>query len=121
MATNGGNEAQDFLRLARERQRQQHVARRHHAQIAMHGLHGVEHDGTRTGGSEDRAHLLRDMQTLSNAGDDNQPILVQRLLEKFDCGGKRCAKGIAGPFQSRNLHVEDLLRARYRFRVGHCQ
>ena len=102
-----------------EGQCQQHVAGRHHAEIAMHGLHRIEHDRARTGGGEDRARLLRDMQALADTRDHNQPALIQRLLEKINRGDKRCAEGIAGLFHSRDFNVEDLLRARYRFVVGH--
>ena len=60
------------------------------------------------------------MQAFPDTGDNHKSTFVQGLLQQLHRGGKRCAKGITGLFQPRNFHVEDLLRARYLFLVGHC-
>ena len=107
MAPDGRDKTQNFVRLSREAKREKYIARRDHAEVAMHGLNRIKHDRARTGGSENRAHLFGDGEVLAYAGHDDNTLRRNAIEHKRDRLGETFAEGFAGAAQPFNFYIED--------------
>ena len=65
------DQAAELGRLARPGERQDHVVRGDHAEIAVAGLGGVDEEGGRAGRGEGGGDLAADMAALADAADDH--------------------------------------------------
>ena len=78
-------QAQQLLRLAAVRQRDDHVFRLDDAEVAVRGFGRVEEEGGRAGARQRRRNLAADDPRLAHAGDDHAAAALEqqphRLLE----------------------------------------
>ena len=119
MAPDGWDKTQNFVRLSREAKREKYIARRDHAEVAMHGLNRIKHDRARTGGSENRAHLFGDGEVLAYASHDDNTLRRNAIEHKRDRLGETFAEGFAGAAQPLDFYIEDFAGSSQHFVVGH--
>ena len=72
-----GDDVGQLARLAGLGQRQDHVVRADHAEVAVAGLGGMDEEGRRAGGGEGGGDLARHVAGLAHAGADD-PALRRR-------------------------------------------
>ena len=94
-----------FFRLPARAQGQDHVAIRHHAEIAMQRVERIEHDGRRTSAGERRGNLAADMPGFADAHNDHLPARIDCFFDQLHCARE------ASPRRSRKpLELEEFPR-----------
>ncbi len=103
----GGQDPQQFLRLAAGAQGEDDVAVGHHAEVAVQRVQGIEHHRGRTGAGEGRGDLVPDVARFSHAEHHDFAARLDRFLDQVDRLGKIVVQAVAQPLELKNLHVEN--------------
>ena len=86
----------------------ENVLRGHHPEIAVHRLHGVEDDGTRPRGRENRAHLLGNVQILADAGDNHDAAFGGTRKNHLHRADEAVTHGVASTAKAFDFDIENL-------------
>ncbi len=92
-ALEGGQQAQNLLGFSRCRERDDHVAGHQHAQVAVHGLGGMQKQRRRAGGAERGGDLLRDDAAFAHAGDHDAAVRLAAMKNHVDGAGEGLGHG----------------------------
>ncbi len=87
-ALEAGDEPRDFLGLAAVAEDEDEVAVGDHAEVAVRGVDGIEHDAGRAGAGEGRGDLRADRARLADAGDDDLVPGLDDLAHGLDGAGE---------------------------------
>ncbi len=91
-AFNGGNDGEQFVRLAAVAEGEQRVLRRYDAEIAVHGFNRMHENGAGARRGERGGHFLADMAAFANAGDDELTAARDGVEAPSDAIGERLAE-----------------------------
>ena len=106
-ALENGQQVDELVRFAGVGQREDGVFGLEQAEVAVHGLGGVQNVGRRAGAGEGGGDLLADVEGFADAGDDDLAAAGQRGPERLDRGVERAVEPLAGAPQGGDLDVEN--------------
>ena len=95
----------ELVALAAVADGQHHVARHHHAQVAVAGLGRVHEEGRRAGGGQRGGDLAADVAALAHAHHDDAAAALQHRLHR---GREACALARRQFLQCARLDLEGL-------------
>jgi hypothetical protein len=98
-----GEQAQNLFGFAAGRKRDDHVAGHEHAQVAVHGLRGMQKQRRGASGAERGGDFLRDDAAFAHAGDHDAAVLLAAAEDQFDRAGE--GRG-HGPFEARGENLK---------------
>jgi hypothetical protein len=99
-------DAEQFLRLTAGAQREHHIAVRHHAEVAVQRVEGVQNDCRRAGARQRRRDLLADLTGLADPEHDHLSARLYSLLDQLHRARKLLAQAVPQPLELENFHLE---------------
>ena len=117
-ALEGRQQVEQFLRLTRVAQRQDHVAVADDAQVAVQRVHAVQHDAGCAGAREGGGDFVADVTGLADANHHNFAALPEPGDDQLHRAVKRSIELRANRLQPGKLDVENLTGS---FQVSHAR
>ena len=103
----GGQDSQHLFGLAAGAQGQDDVAIRDHAEIAVQGVQGIEHDGRRAGAGEGGGDLVPDMPGFAHAEDDDFAARFHAFFDQLDGARKIVVQPVAQTLELEDFDIEN--------------
>ena len=113
----GRQDAQQFLRLPARAQRQNHVAIRHHPEIPMHRVQGIEHHRGRAGARERGRDFRPDVTRLPDPENHHLSPGLDAFLDDLHRARKAFPQPLAQPLELKNFYIENTFRL---FKILHA-